>query len=72
MVAGLEKAAGVFFFLTSVADLKEETILLTSGSCFLSLATHMNYFHMLLSENEFDHASLVFGSLSSLLFLYLI
>lgn len=46
---------GVFFFLFfPVTELKEEIILLTSESCFLSLATQMSYFHMLLSENEFD------------------
>lgn len=46
-----------FFFFSSfspVTELKEETILFTSESCFLSLATQMSYFHMLLSENEFD------------------
>lgn len=43
-----------FFFFSPATELKEEIILLTSESCFLSLATQMNYFHMLLSENEFD------------------
>lgn len=56
VVAGQGKAdgdlEGVFF--PPVAELKEEIILLTSESCFLSLATQMNYLHMLLSENEFD------------------
>lgn len=41
-------------FFSPATELKEEIILLTSESCFLSLATQMNYFHMLLSENEFD------------------
>lgn len=48
---------GVFFFVvffSPVTELKEEIILLTSESCFLSLATQMSYFHILLSENEFD------------------
>lgn len=43
-----------FFLFFPVTELKEEIILLTSESCFLSLATQMSYFHMLLSENEFD------------------
>ena len=52
-------------FFSPVTELKKEIILLTSDSCFLFLAAQMNYFHMLLSENEFGHFSLVFGSLSS-------
>lgn len=47
----------VFFFFSffpPVTELKEEIILLTSESCFLSLASHMNYFYVSLSGNEVD------------------
>lgn len=69
-------APRVFFFLffSPAAELKEEIILLTSESCFLSLATQMNYAPMLLSKNELDFSvSLGLGSLSSsFLFIFLI
>lgn len=67
---------GVFFpfFFSPATELKEEIILLTSESCFLSLATQMNYAPMLLSKNELDFSvSLGLGSLSSsFLFIFLI
>lgn len=63
---------GVFFlFISPVAELKEEIILLSCESCFLPLATQMNYFHVLLPKNEFDfYVSLVWGFLIILLSIY--
>lgn len=55
VVAGLgEAGGGLEAVFSPLLQLKEEIVLLTSESCFLSLATQMNYFHRLLSENEFD------------------
>lgn len=61
-------ARSVFF--PPVAELKEEIVLLTSQPCFLSLATQMNYFPMLVSENEFDR--LIQFSVHSPLYLYIL